>query len=110
MFPFKNDANEVAKRGVANGLCAFVYVVAVVTLIDYLQRFADRPDPKFIAPLAMLMLFVLSAAVMALLVFGKPAMLYVDGKKKEAVQMVCWTVGTLAVATLAVFLFMVVRF
>ncbi|HTM68228.1 MAG TPA: hypothetical protein VL426_02910 [Candidatus Binatia bacterium] len=110
MFFSKPDNDEVAKRGMLHALGAFLYILAVVTLVSNLQRFfGDRPDPKFLAPLAMLSLLVLSAAVMGMLVFGKPVMLYIDGKKKEAVAMVCWTVGTFAVITVAVFAFMAGR-
>lgn len=48
--------------------------------------FGDKPDTVF-APIMALMLFVLSAAVTASLVLGRPILWYIDGKKKEAVQL-----------------------
>ena len=106
---FHKDPDQLAKRGMLHAVGAFLYVIAVVTLISNAQRLFGPDEPGFLAPLAMLMLLVLSAAVMAMLVFGKPAMLYVDGKKKEAIVMVFWTIGSFAVLTVCVFLFMAMR-
>ena len=36
---------------------------------------------------------------MGVLIFGSPAMLYIDGKKKESAQLLGWTVGSLAAIT-----------
>lgn len=109
MFFFKHDPDQIAKRGMLHALAALLYVAAVAALMTNAQALFGPDEPVFLAPVAMLMLFVLSAAVMASLVFGKPAMLYVDGKKKEAITMVAWTIGTLAVLTLGVFLFMAMQ-
>ena len=106
---FHKDNDQIAKRGVLHAVGAFIYVAAVVALISNLQKiFGERPDPEFLAPLAMISLFCFSAAVMAMLVFGKPVMLYLDGKKKEAVTMLCWTVGSFGVLTLSAFIFIAV--
>ena len=56
--------------------------------------------PEFFAPIIMLSLLVVSAAVMAILVFGRPVLLYLDNKKKEALAMLFYTIGWLAVILL----------
>lgn len=55
-------------------------------------------------PIAFLLLFVVSAAVMGILVFGRPILWYLDGKKREAVELSGVTIASLAVITVLVFL------
>jgi len=100
MFFKHDDDKDIMKKGARNALAAFVYVSAVVAFMSSLQN-PDSPDS-----LGFLMLFVLSAAVMGVLVFGSPVMLYVDGKKKEAVRLVGWTIASLAAITLCVLVVM----
>lgn len=112
MFFRKNDQDELPKQGAANAVAAFGYILAVVLVLTSLERLMHDREDGFLAPVAFLSLLVLSAAVMAALFFGKPAMLYVDGKKKEALTMICWTIGTfaaIAVTALAVMIFLSVR-
>ena len=60
-------------------------------------------------PLAFLMLFVLSAAIVGLLVFAKPVMMYLEGAKKEAVTLVFYIVAWLALITVIVIGFVLMR-
>jgi hypothetical protein len=57
-----------------------------------------------IVPMAMLLLFVCSAAITSFLVFGKPVMLYIDGQKKEAVSLLAYTLGIMALITIVLFI------
>ncbi len=52
-----------------------------------------------LGPISFLMLFVLSVAVVGLLIFAKPAMMYLNGEKGEAVKLVAYTVMCLAIIT-----------
>ncbi len=61
-------------------------------------------EDTFFTPVAVLMLLVLSAAVMGTLVFGRPILMYLDGKKREAVMFLGYTLGWLTLLTLLVFL------
>ena len=54
-------------------------------------------------PIAFLLLFVLSAAITGGLVLGRPAMLYWDGKKREAVKQFGLTLLWLFVILVIVF-------
>jgi len=65
-------------------------VVAYVSLIAGLMRLIEKflsntPDTVF-APVAVLLLFVTSAAITGYLVVGQPLMLFLEGKKTEAVK------------------------
>lgn len=61
-------------------------------------------EDTFFTPVAVLMLLVLSAAVMGTLVFGRPILMYLDGKKREAVVFLGYTLGWLTLLTFLVFL------
>jgi hypothetical protein len=54
-------------------------------------------------PAAMLLLLVLSAAITGLLVFGKPIMLYVNNYRKEAVNLLLYTLVSLFLLILIIF-------
>lgn len=80
------------------------YIIFVAFLMVNGQTLFGNIDNSILGPIAMLLLFTLSAAVMGLLVFGRPAMLYMDGKKKEAMEFVAATVGFLFIEALVVFI------
>jgi membrane-bound acyltransferase YfiQ involved in biofilm formation len=79
--------NQILKRAIINSLGNIVYIILVVSFMSFLQSyFPGEQDKKtIIIPIAMLLLFVCSAAITGLLVLGKPAMLYLDGKKRRPV-------------------------
>ncbi len=107
MFFRHNDQKIVAKRGVLNALAAIAYIVLIALFFSNTARiFGNVGEPNVVIPMMFLSLFVLSATVMASLIFGKPVMLYVDGKKKEALQMLGWTVGAFACLTFLIIAFL----
>lgn len=87
------------KNPVINALSASVYIALVVALLNFVSLTqSDKPDTAF-APVAFLSLFTLSAAVMACLFFYQPLLLFIDGKKKESVNLFVQTVGVFAMFT-----------
>lgn len=84
--------NKIIKRAFIDSVGTAVYIILVVSFIFSLQIFASKKD-IIIIPIAMLLLFVCSAAITGFLVFGKPVMLYIDGKKKEAISLLNHTIG-----------------
>ncbi len=81
-----------------------LYTSGVVSILFNAERFF-RQDRTLLAPIAVLMLFVLSATIVGTLVLGRPILLYVNGKKSEAMKMFFYTLGWLAVATIIFSLF-----
>jgi hypothetical protein len=55
---------------------------------------------NILQPIAILLLLVLSAAVMGLLIFGRPVILYLDGRKKDAFKFLGYTIGSLFLITI----------
>ena len=100
--------NQTLKRAFLNSVGVVLYVILVVLFIFSLQRFSQKPDNIIIIPIAMLLLFVCSAAITGFLVFGKPVMLYIDGKKKEALSLLIHTIGILVVITIVFFISLIV--
>jgi len=98
---------NIAKRSLAYAGGAVLYIVAVATLMRNAERLFGGPGPDSpLAPIAALSLLVVSAATMGLLIFGKPVMLYIDGKKREAVMMATYTVCFLGAYTALVFVYL----
>lgn len=65
------------------------------------QPLKNKPD-TFFAPIVFLSLLTLSVAVMAFLFFYQPLLLFIEGKKKEAVNLFVRTIGIFAVITVVV--------
>ncbi len=91
-------------HALGNAIAAALYVVLVATILaNGGELFGTRHDPTF-AAVGILMLFVLSAAVMGILMFGRPLMWYLDGKKREAVSLAISTVAFFAMITAGLFI------
>lgn len=92
----------MSKNPLLNALAAAAYIVLVVSVMTLGTKIAPRPN-AFIAPLAVVSLFTLSAAVMGYIFCFEPAQLYFDGKKKQAVRLFLQTVmvfGCMTAATM----------
>lgn len=86
------------KKPIIHAATAMSYIVGLFLLLFFGIGEPNSPDPALM-PVIMLSLFVLSAAIMGYLFLSEPLMLYLDGKKKEAVQFFYQTVLWFAVFT-----------
>jgi len=55
------------------------------------------------APIVMLSLFVFSAALTGTLIFGRPILWYLDGKKSEAISLFAYTLAIFLTITIFAF-------
>lgn len=95
----------MTKNPFMNALGASGYIVLVVTVMSYVSQTQRHKPDTFMAPLLVLFMLTLSVAVMAYMFFYQPIMLYVDGKKKYALQLFLQTTGVFAgITTLIVVL------
>jgi hypothetical protein len=78
-----------------NAAAALLYIVALVLFIFYGLGSLDGED-TVLAPIAMLSLFTLSAAVMGYLFLLEPARLLLGGQREEGVRLFVRTVGYFA--------------
>lgn len=97
---------EIIKYSLCNAITGALYVALVATFIANGDVLFGKMNGSF-AAMGFLMLFVLSAAIMGMLIFGRPLMWYLDGKKKESVLLSLYTIGFLAIITFVVLLFLV---
>ena len=88
-----------------NALGTVLYVLGVALFMSNIESIFgkfEKPD-DFRAPLAMILMFVFSAAITAELVLGRPILLYLEGLKKEAVRLFLYTLAFIFIAILIVF-------
>lgn len=95
--------NNIIKIAIQNALATAAYVVAVASFLFYAPRVFKSGDDTVLVPIVMLLLFVFSAAMTGLLLFGRPAFWYLDGKKKEALSLLISTLVILLLITLVAF-------
>lgn len=79
-----------------NALAASVYIVFVAFVMNSMQSLPFPEEDTILAPMFMLSLFVLSAAIMGFLFLYQPIRLYFDGLKKEATTYFLRTLGFFA--------------
>ena len=79
------------------------YIVLIVSGINYVGTIMRDQQETIFIPMAMLGLFVLSAAIMGFLFLSEPLKLFLEGHKQEAVSFFLKTVGIFA-CFVAVFL------
>jgi len=92
----------MSKNPIVNALSASVYIILVVSVMTFVtQPLRNKPD-TFFAPITVLFVLTLSVAVMAFLFFYQPLLLFIDDKKKEAVNLFIKTVGIFAAITAVV--------
>lgn len=87
------------KSPVYNAAAASLYIILMALFMFFGTKHIPGED-TVLAPIAMISLFTLSAAVMGYLFCYGPLMLYFDGKKKQAAQLFVQTIGMFGVFTL----------
>jgi hypothetical protein len=92
---------QIKKTALVNSLLTALYIIAVGAFMYYGSQVKIGKDNAFLAPIAMLLLFVFSASLTGFLVVGKPLQLYIDGKKKEALSLLFNTLLFLFIITVA---------
>lgn len=89
-----------------NSIGTVAYIALVASFMFFIQDALPKEDTIFVM-ISILLLFVCSAAITGFLVFGKPIMLYIDCKKKEAVRLLSYTIFIILLITLLFFSFLI---
>ncbi|PJA50937.1 hypothetical protein CO168_02460 [Candidatus Shapirobacteria bacterium CG_4_9_14_3_um_filter_36_12] len=89
----------MSKSPLINAFCAWVYILLGVTIIHFVTLPLKNKTDTFFAPIIFLSLLTLSVAVMAFLFFYQPLQLFIEGKKKDEVNLFVKTVSIFAAIT-----------
>ena len=91
-----------------HAIIAVEYIFGISFLLSNAEKIFDNKMPNLFGPVAFLLLFVISVALMGILVFGRPVLLYLDNKKKEAFLFLFCTIGWLAIALILTFCYLII--
>lgn len=92
----------MTKNPIINAGSATLYITFVALFMFYGSNLFP-PKDTILAPIAMISLFTLSAAMMGYFFLYQPFMLALDGHKKQAVQLFLHTVAFFAGITFFIF-------
>ncbi|OGZ34148.1 MAG: hypothetical protein A2Y98_02330 [Candidatus Portnoybacteria bacterium RBG_19FT_COMBO_36_7] len=95
--------SKILSWSIINSLAAFVYISGVAWLMFNGEKFFGKAE-SFWMPVALLLLFVISATIVGALILGRPILLYLDGKKSDAITLLAYTVGCLFIVTIITFI------
>ena len=87
----------MTKNPVINGFVALLYIVLVVSLLYYAPMFVGVEE-SILIPIAVLSLFVFSAACMGYIFLNQPFQLFLEGEKEKSVDLFVKTLGVFAVS------------
>ena len=93
----------ILKNAFLNALGTALYVGAVGAFLYYAPQLI-KPGNNVLINIAMLLLFVFSAAITGSLIFGRPVLWYLDGRRREALTLLFYTLGFLLGFTAVAFL------
>ena len=97
----------MSKNPILNAVGASGYILFVASILNLVSKTQGSKPDTFFAPIAFLSLLTLSAVTMAYLFFYQPFLLFIDGKKKEAVNLFLKTLGVFGIITVVIWVLLV---
>ncbi len=93
--------SNIIKKAILNAVGVAAYIVVIASFLFYMPKaFGPLQKDTILVPIVMLSLLVFSAALVGLLIFGRPILWYWDGQKREAISLLTYTLITFLVITL----------
>lgn len=86
----------MTKNPILNAFAALGYIIVVAFVMIRITEQTDLPQKTIFIPIFALSMLTLSASVMGYVFLSQPLQMYLDGKKKQAVQLFIQTVGSFA--------------
>ena len=90
----------LVKIALANALLTATYVMIIGSFLFYAPKIFGEGDKTPLVPIAMLLLLIFSASLTGSLIFGRPVLWYLDGRKKEALRLLAYTLGIFFILTI----------
>ena len=84
------------KKPFLNALGAALYIVIIVFVMQGASFLLKSQNGTFVIPMAVLSMFVLSAAIMGYFFLSEPLQLFFENKKQEAISYFAKVVGFFA--------------
>jgi len=84
---------NIIRTAALNAVLTVVYVIAVAFFMYSANQAKFGSENTILIPMVLLLLFVFSASLTGFLILGRPALWYIDGKKKEALSLLANTLG-----------------
>lgn len=87
-------------------LLSFLHSLGVVVYVSWVVYIMNNANELFgqmndmWGPMALILLFTVSAGITGLLVFGRPLYLFLNGLKTEGVKLALYTIGFLFLETI----------
>ena len=98
----------ILRVALLNALSTALYVTVVGSFLFYAAQMRLGQAKTILVPIAMLMLLVFSAALVGVLIFGRPLLWYLEGRKQDSLLLLAGTLAILFVITAAAFVTLVV--
>ena len=100
---------DIIKNAAVNASLTALYVFLVASFLFYVPKVLgiEGDNNTVLIPVLMLLLLVFSVALVGVLIFGRPLLWYLDGKKKDAISLLFYTlvIFLLIIAVLFLLLF-----
>jgi len=93
------ENKKLISWSIVHSLGVLIYVSLVALFMNNAEKLFGKEDGPMTGVVALLLL-VLSATITGSLVIGKPILLYLDGKKSEAIKMFFYTIASLFILLL----------
>ncbi|MFA6588449.1 MAG: hypothetical protein WCT08_05265 [Patescibacteria group bacterium] len=100
--PANKPCRSIGSHSFLHSLAVVVYIILVACLMQHAEKWFGSMD-NVLGPIAFLMLFTVSAAIVGLLIFGRPVFLFLNNQKKEALSFMFHTIGFLLVEAIIIF-------
>lgn len=103
--------NNILRSALVNSSITTIYIIAISIFIYWggNNQIGKLDNNFFLIPIAFLMLFVFSAAITSYFVFGRSLLIYLDGRKKEAISIISYTLCILFIYTLIALIVLIVN-
>lgn len=87
---------KLVTQGLLNSLGVLAYISLVITVMNNAEKWFSSSQ-TYLGPMAMLLLFVISATVVGMLVLLQPILMYLNNAKREALFQLLYTIGWMVV-------------
>ncbi len=94
---------KLIKQSILCSMSAFAYIILIALFMSNGAKLFGDDDRGIMAPIAVLLLLVLSVSVMGILIFGKAVLMYLDNNKKDAIKLVIYNIISLFIITIVYF-------